>query len=293
MQSASREALQATEGTFQELTVGMDAATLAAAADELAAVARLLSRELVLRRHLAEKSGHHTERGLPSDTVTAKLSVIDSLFGGKVGAQVLELLKDAVSQRWSTSRDLVVTLDRFARLSVLIEAERASRIESVEDELFRFGRTLDANPRLASLLGDSGTPADGRVTLLHNVLGASDSSPSLGSPGKVSTYTMRLLEQTVRQQQSTHFAAVVAELAELAAARRGESVAHVVAAAPLTDAQRTRLAEVLSRIYGRTISVQLDLDPEILGGLRITVGDEIIDGTIASRLAAAASQLPR
>ena len=70
-------------------------------------------------------------------------------------------------------------------------------------------------------------------------------------------------------------------------ARRGEVVAHVTAAADLTDAQRTRLTEVLTRIYGHPVSVQLHIDPELLGGLSITVGDEVIDGSIASRLAAA------
>ena len=82
------------------------------------------------------------------------------------------------------------------------------------------------------------------------------------------------------------------DLAELAVARRGEVVAHVGAAADLTDAQRTRLVELLTRIYGHPVSVQLNVDPELLGGLSITVGDEVIDGSIASRLAAAQTQLP-
>ena len=75
-------------------------------------------------------------------------------------------------------------------------------------------------------------------------------------------------------------------------ARRGEVVAQVTAAAELSDAQRARLTEVLSRIYGHPVSVQLQIDPELLGGLSISVGDEVIDGTLASRLAAAQTQLP-
>jgi F-type H+-transporting ATPase subunit delta len=81
-------------------------------------------------------------------------------------------------------------------------------------------------------------------------------------------------------------------LAEVAVARRGEVVAHVSAAAELSDAQRTRLTEVLSRIYGHPVTAQLHTDPELLGGLTITVGDEVIDGTLSSRLAAAKTQLP-
>ncbi|WP_170925371.1 F0F1 ATP synthase subunit delta, partial [Mycobacterium avium] len=76
-------------------------------------------------------------------------------------------------------------------------------------------------------------------------------------------------------------------LAEVAVARRGEVVAQVSAAADLSDAQRSRLTEVLSRIYGHPVSVQLQIDTELLGGLLIAVADEVIDGTLASRLAAA------
>ena len=82
------------------------------------------------------------------------------------------------------------------------------------------------------------------------------------------------------------------DLAELAVSRRGEAVAHVTAAAELSDAQRTRLTEVLSRIYGQPVSVQLQIDPAVLGGLLISVGDEVIDGAISSRLTAAKTGLP-
>ena len=81
-------------------------------------------------------------------------------------------------------------------------------------------------------------------------------------------------------------------LAEVAVARRGEIVAQVSAAAELSDAQHTRLTDVLTRIYGHPVTVQLQIDPELLGGLAISVGDEIIDGTLSSRLAAAQTQLP-
>jgi F-type H+-transporting ATPase subunit delta len=84
----------------------------------------------------------------------------------------------------------------------------------------------------------------------------------------------------------------VLTLAEVAVARRGEVVAHVSAATELSDAQQERLTQVLSRIYGHPVTVQMQIDPELLGGLAISVGDEIIDGTLSSRLAAAQTQLP-
>jgi F0F1-type ATP synthase delta subunit len=81
-------------------------------------------------------------------------------------------------------------------------------------------------------------------------------------------------------------------LAEAAVARRNEVVAQVSAAAAPSDAQRTRLTEVLSRIYGHPVAVQLQIDAALLGGLLISVGDEVIDGTLSSRLTAAEAQLP-
>jgi F-type H+-transporting ATPase subunit delta len=84
----------------------------------------------------------------------------------------------------------------------------------------------------------------------------------------------------------------VRELANLAVSRRGEVVAHVSAASELTDAQGDRLTELLTRIYGHPVSLQLDVNSKLLGGLTIAVGDEVIDGSLASKLAAAETHLP-
>jgi len=178
--------------------------------------------------------------------------------------------------------DLVDGVEHTARLALLKRAEVEGQVDEVEDQLFRFGRLLDAEPRLSAALSDYTTPADGRIALLDKVLEGS------GIDGTAAA----LLSQTIGHLRGERADEAVLDLAELAVARRGELVAHVVAAAELTDAQRTRLTEVLSRIYGHPVSIQLHVDPELLGGLSITVGDEVIDGSIASRLAAAQTQLP-
>jgi F-type H+-transporting ATPase subunit delta len=108
----------------------------------------------------------------------------------------------------------------------------------------------------------------------------------------VNPTTVQLVSQTIELLRGERADEAVLELAELAVARRGEVVAHVSAAADLGDAQRTRLTEVLTRIYGHPVSVQLHINPELLGGLNITVGDEVIDGTLSSKLAAAETKLP-
>ena len=152
----------------------------------------------------------------------------------------------------------------------------------MEEQLFRFGRLLDDQPRLTAQLSDYTAPAEGRIGLLNKVIDSSAANST----------ALDLLSQTVGLLRGERADEAVIDLAELAVARRGEIVAHVTAAADLSDAQRTRLTEVLSRIYGHPVGVQLHVDPNLLGGLSIAVGDEIIDGSIASRLAAAQTRLP-
>lgn len=154
----------------------------------------------------------------------------------------------------------------------------------MEDQLFRFSRILDVQPRLAILLGDCAVPAEGRVRLLRKVLERADST--------VNPVVVALLSHTVELLRGQAVEEAVLFLAEVAVARRGEIVAQVGAAAELSDAQRTRLTEVLSRIYGHPVTVQLHIDAALLGGLSIAVGDEVIDGTLSSRLAAAEARLP-
>jgi len=133
-------------------------------------------------------------------------------------------------------------------------------------------------------LGDYTVPAEGRVGLLRNVLESAS--------GPVNPIATSLLTHTVELLRGEPAEEAMKFLAEVAVARRGEVVAQVSAAAELSDAQRTRLTRVLSRIYGHPVTVQMQIDPALLGGLSISVGDEVIDGALSSRLAAAETQLP-
>lgn len=272
LRAASRQAMAALSEEFDEVAGGLRGPELATLADELASVVTLLSEQPALNKHLAE----------PSDNPQAKVTLIERLLSDSVGEHTLRLLRTAVSQRWSAEADLLAGIEHTARLALLKLAEVNDEVDEVEDQLFRFGRILDSQPRLSSLLSDYTIPADNRVALLDKVLEGDE----------VNQTAKALLSQTVRLLRGERADEAVIDLAELAVARRGEIVAHVTAAAELSDAQRTRLSEVLTRIYGHPVAVQLHVDPDLLGGLSITVGDEVIDGSIASRLAAAESQLP-
>src|SRR6476620_9788652 len=231
LRSASRESLAALVTKFDEVTADLGADQLSEVADDFASVANLLAQESVLTRHLAD----------PADDPSAKLGLVDALFDGKIGDTALEVLKAAASGRWSSDANLVDAVEHVARLALLVRAEREDVAGDVEEQLFRFSRILATQPGLATLLSDYSAPAEGRVKLLRDVL---------DSGSGVNATTVQLLSQTVELLRGERADDAVLDLAELAVARRGEVVAHVSAAADLSDAQRTRLTEVLTRIYG-------------------------------------------
>jgi ATP synthase F0 subunit b/ATP synthase F1 delta subunit len=274
MRSASRLALTGLLEQFGGIADGLDDQGASTLADDLTSVAALLIDEKVVTRYLTQQS----------EDATPRVRLLERLVSGKVGQPALDVLKAAVSQRWSADDDLVDAIELAARQALLIRADRDGQLDEVEDQLFRFSRILDTEPRLAILLGNYEVPADARVQLLRNVLGSAG--------GDVNTVTAELLAKTVELLRGQPAEEAVRGLAEVTVARRGEIVAQVSAAAELSDAQHTRLTEVLSRIYGHPVTAQISTDPELLGGLAISVGDEIIDGTLASRLAAAQTHLP-
>lgn len=271
LQAASRESL-AEAGERMDRTVdSASAAELRQLADELFSVLRLVVGERTLRRHLAD----------PSVDASARRSFVDGLLGGKVARLTLDVVSELVSARWSGSLDLVEALEILARRAALGVAEKEGGLDEIEDQLFRFGRILDREPELATLLVDRNTPADKRVELLNRVL-----------DGKVAPVTATLLEQTVRTPRGRSLDLAAEELSELAAARRDRYVAHVRTAVGLSADQEERLAGSMTRLYGRPISLQVELDPDLLGGLVVRIGDELIDGSVAGKLAAARRKLP-
>jgi ATP synthase F0 subunit b len=274
MRSASRVALTGLRTRFDEVADDLDDGELSTLADDLTSVAAMLNRESVVTRYLT----------VPAEDAAPRVRLLERLVSDKVGEPALDVLKSAVSERWSANSDLIAAIELVLRQALLMRAERAGQVDEVEDQLFRFSRFLDVQPRLSILLGDYEAPAEGRVRLLRKVLE--------GTSGDVNPIAVDLLSKTVELLRGQPAEAAVLTLAEVAVARRGEVVAHVSAAAELSDAQQKRLTQVLSRIYGHPVTVQMQIEPELLGGLAISVGDEVIDGTLSSRLAAAQTQLP-
>jgi F-type H+-transporting ATPase subunit delta len=272
LQAASRESMASAAARLDAYADSATAADLRRLGDELFSVTRLLDGERSLRRLLAD----------PSSPEEARAGLVERLFGQQLAPATLDVAKGIVAARWSRPGDLVSAFEAVARQALLAVAEKEGSLDDVEDELFRFGRVLDREPELSTLLTDAARPADGRVALLDQLVG-----------NKVSPVAAALLQQSVRLPRARHLDVVSEELAELAAARRDRSVARVTTPVALSPEQEQKLTDSLARLYGRPMSLQIELDPGLLGGLVVQVGGEVIDGSVASKLAAARRSLPR
>ncbi len=269
MRSASRQAL-ATLREQVESSTGASADAQLSLAGELYSVANLLVNQPGLRRTLGD----------PASSAQARAGLISNLLGPHVGARTLEIAQAAASQRWSSPWDLADSLELVANDTLFAAAEQAGVLDEVEDEIFRFERILEAEGELVSLLDEQSVDADRRIGLLTQLLA-----------GKVHPITQSLLEHAVTSQRKRSVVFAIDDLVDAAAARQHRSVARVISAVELTDAQQARIGAALLEIYGRPMSVRTAVDPSIRGGLVIRVGDEVIDGSISSYLAAARAAL--
>jgi len=272
--AASRSALAALRERLNDvldtLPPSADGAGYKSPAAELYSAADLLAAQPRLRRTLGD----------PSTDASSRAELIGSLLTGKLGDPALQLVKAAVSQRWSSPWDLADALEIIADETLLVAADKQGKLDDVEDELFRFERILGNSGELAAALDEAGVPAQRRRALLDSVLN-----------GKVFPITAELLGHAVSSGRKRSLLLAIDDLLEASAARRARSVARVISATELTPEQTSRLGAALSQQYGREINVRTAIDPEVKGGLVVRVGDEVIDGTVAGRLAAARAAL--
>ena len=152
-------------------------------------------------------------------------------------------------------------------------ARSEGNLAEVEDELFRFARTLEGNDELRTTLTDAALPVSRRQQIVEDLLG-----------GKANSITTSLLSMVVGTGRSRDLPAIVDELVRISAAEGNKEVAEVRSAVALTDDQKTRLAEALGKATGKQIEVKVVLDPTVLGGLVAQVGDTVIDGSVKTKL---------
>lgn len=271
MHAASRAALAQVESHLDSALSGADNAVAVAAqvGTELFDVVEILDGDRGLRVAVADASA----------SADLRTGLVSDLFGGKVSDATLEVLKDAVSQHWSTPRELRTGLVELGRRSLLRSAEQQGQLGQVEDELFRLGRILDKETSLTQLLSDESAEPTARRGLLASVL-----------YGKVTMITEALALQVIGRPEHNPIDDL-AHLAGTAAELQDRTVAHVIAASDLNEGQQAKLADKLGRIYGRAMSIHSEVDPSLLGGMTIRVEDELIDGSTTGKLARLRSSL--
>jgi F-type H+-transporting ATPase subunit delta len=236
----------------------------------LYAVAGLLDREPSLRRAFTD----------PASSPQARRGLAQNLLGAQLPALPLQVFSELVASPWDSAADLRQAVETLAANAALRAAEADGVLDDVEDELFRFARLLEREHELRAALTDPGLPDANKTALLRSLLG-----------GRAKPATVRLVEVVVTRPRGRSIEAALEELSRLAAARRQRLVARVRVARPLDAEQTTRLQAALARTYGREVAVQVDVDPSVLGGVEVTIGDTVIDGTVARRLARARRQL--
>lgn len=260
MRGVSARSLAAVlERVDQEVAGGADGDELG---DELFAVVALLDSEVGLRRIFTD----------PSTETSAQDELAYKLLGDRVAASTMGVVAAAVECRWSSTRDLPDALEHAGVTAHVAAAEKAGVLDALEDELFRFGRVVAGSPDLRKVITDRTAPAAPKQALVGRLL-----------TGKTTPETLALAKQAVVARGHS-FETTLGTFSELAAARRERLIATVRAPYALDDAERDRLATALAHKYGREIHVNVIVDEQVLGGLSIEIGDEVIDGTIASRL---------
>lgn len=273
MQGASRQAYAAALERFeQQIADRSDGTDAGQVSEGLYAVAALLDREPSLRRALVD----------PASTPSSREQLVDTLLGEQLAALPLTVVRELAHATWSSPTDLRDAVERLAANATLRAAEDDGGLDDVEDELFRFARVVEREPALRAALTDPALPAERKSQLLRALLG-SQARPA----------TVALVEVAVTRSRGRSLEGALDELSAMAAARRSRLVAQVRVAIPLDEPQQTRLASALAEIYGRAVQLQVDVDPTVLGGAQVQVGEEVLDGTMTRRLDDARRQLTR
>jgi F-type H+-transporting ATPase subunit delta len=257
LRGASAEALA---GLSEKLGKSGTLAETAKTGEELFGVVRVLRSDVALRRVLTDSSV----------SAEARTGLAETVFGSAVGESTMKIVTDAAGRRWTASGDLPDVLERLAVVTTVRSAGKDGT--KVGDELFAVRRMIDGHPELRSALSDQTRPEEDRIALLDGLLG-----------GKTLPATTLLVREALGRGRGT-VGSVLETYLELAAEALDEAVATVHTARELTPSERERLVSALTKQYGSQVQLHVVVDPDLVGGLRIHIRDDVIDGTVAGRL---------
>ncbi len=253
MGSATREALSASKAAVAAVGKA-DVAT----GEQLLAAGRAIGDSAQLLAALSD----------PAAAAADKTAVVEKIFAS-LGAQAKSLLGTLVSQRWSSGDDLLAAIEE---IGIRVLARSAAATTSIEKELFAFGAAVGSDPELELAVGSKLGSAEAKAALVSALVGK-----------KASPQTVAILSHLVQQPRGRRIAALLRGAAATVADEAGLAIATVTTAGAIDDKQLARIAASLAT-GGRELRINHVIDPSILGGIRVQIGDEVIDGTIASRL---------
>ena len=235
-------------------------------AGELFALVDVLDHNGTLRRAVTDSSRD----------AAARQGIVNSVFDGKISSQAMAVLTNAVAQRWSEDSDLADALERAAVLAVTASAQSRGGVDALDEvlnELLTFVRTVDSNAQAQEALSDHQASKEAKKKL----------AVALGGPATTAEGVL-LLERVGSNPRGLHAARAADEFAEIIVKRQNRYIARVTSAINLSQAQLERLGRALNAVYGRELKLDVSVDSAVLGGLRVQVGDEVIDGTVETRM---------
>ncbi len=263
MRGASRQALAEVRERLDAQLDAADDASVATLADDLLAVSGLLGRERALARALAD----------PGTDPLARVALADALLGERVAPASMVVLRDVVGLRWSSSVDVVDGVERLGAQAAFEASARSGALDEVEDELFRLARIVERSNDLTTSLADPGLPNANKAGLITALLA-----------GKANATTLQLVTSVVTSLRGRSPSEVLDGLATEAASRRRRKIAIARVAVPLDPELRERLETALGTALGHDVRLQVEVDPSVIGGIVVQVGDEVFDGSVSRRL---------
>lgn len=266
---SSRESLRASRAMLDAAVKGATPEMASLLSSQLFSCAQVLAGSIALRRAITD----------PSRDSAAKVALVTDLFGKSLDAKALEIITNIASLRWSSSADLVPVIEQLAIEAQGSAANIAGELDRVEDEFFAVSQAISNSFDLRKALTTSGAD-EAKTSLIVELLSKTNADS-----------TVKLVSHLVTNLRGRSIEAAFDDYFFALAARRNRLIAHVEVAIALTDAQRERLETSLAAQVGQPVRVNIEVDPSVVGGVSVKFGDEIIDGTISTRLANAGRAL--